>query len=133
MDYTTQTTAQLATLYRADWDRLDELDAQRKEISARMADVESVIHARMKAEGKTADGDGEKCGGLSITMKHKFRARYDPEKWNDIFASLAASGHSHLIKRQLVDSRVMDLVDSGVPLPDGLSVEPYTDLSIRRL
>lgn len=133
MDYATHTTTELAEAYRAAWDRLDELDAERKEIAGRMADIESAIRARMNADGKNNDGDGEKCGGLSITVRHKFRARYEPEKWNDIFAALAASGHSHLVKRQLVDSRVMDLVDSGVPLPDGLSVEPYTDLSIRRI
>jgi len=39
---------------------------------------------------------------------------------------------TYLIQRRLNDSKVLELVDNGVPLPDGLTIEGYDDLAFRR-
>ena len=128
------TIPELAAEYRSLWDELDIIEQQKKELASKMADIERRISEAMHLAGKVNDGDADTVAGvMRIAVRQKWRAQYDPEKWSDIVKWCADNGHDYLIQRRLTDSKVMDLVDNGVSLPDGLTVQPFTDLDFRRL
>jgi len=126
------TIPELAAAYRQLWDELDIIDQQKKELASKMSDIERRIGEAMRNAGKV-EGDAERCGGLMMTVQLKFRAAYSPEKWPDIMRWCVENGHNYLIQRRLSDGKILDLVDAGVALPDGLTLEPYTDLAMRRV
>jgi hypothetical protein len=72
-------------------------------------------------------------GGLSVSFDDSaMRAKYEPDKWPQLLAWAAQTGNEHIIQRRLTDSRVLDLVKSGVALPEGLGLESYVKISIRK-
>jgi uncharacterized protein YlxW (UPF0749 family) len=77
--------------------------------------------------------DSVKGGGLTVSFAPAFRATYTPELWPEIVKWAVASGNGHIVQRRLTDAKVIELVDNGVALPEGLSLESYTKMSIRRV
>lgn len=107
---------------------LEECEAQSKSARALLADMEMDIQSKMKDLGiESASEDG-----VSVTTKTKWRAKYEPELWGDIVKWAASSGLDYVVQRRLNDAKIMELVDNGVPLPQGLTVESYNDLAFRR-
>lgn len=128
------TIAELAAEYRRLWDESDALTAKQKDINARMGDIERDIREAMKNAGKVNDGDADTVAGvMRMTIRQKWRAGYEPDKWSDIVRWCVENGYDYLIQRRLSDAKVMDLVDNGISLPDGLQVSPYEDVDFRRL
>lgn len=119
----------LLATYRTHRDRLDEVLAEEKAIREQMEAVESDIRSAMSAAGL----ESAKGGGMSVTATTKWRARYDPEKWAQVVAWCVAQGRPDLVQRRLNDAKIMELVDSGVGLPEGLNVESFPDLLFRRV
>lgn len=114
----------------------DAIDAINRELSEAKRvndDLERQILDAMTAQGMTEDGAKLTAGGITVTRKTKWRAKYEPEKWEAVHKWLVDSGYGYCIHRRMTDSKIMELVDSGVALPDGLGVESYTDLDFRRV
>lgn len=89
--------------------KLTELRSAMKEEFIRRADVEGV---------EKFSGDG-----LTVTVKNKTVVKYDPEKWDEILKGLVEKGYGFCVYRQLSAGKVQELMDSGVRLPDGLSLD----------
>ena len=124
--------AEICADYRAALDEIDEINLRLKRASARKEALQREALAYMTREGLTRDGDKISAGGITLTRADKWRPAYDPEKWTSIVKWAIESGNDHIVQRRLSASPIMELVDAGVPLPDGLSVESYTELSHRR-
>lgn len=99
--------------------KLNELRGMMKEEFIRRASVEGVE----KFSGE----------GISVTVKDKQVVKYDPEKWDEILKGLVESGHGFCLHRRLSEGKVQELMDNGVRLPDGLSLEPIKEVSHRRV
>lgn len=110
-------------------DQLEQLSAAERTLKNSEAEVDEMIRNTMKDHGlEKAAGNG-----LSVTLGDKWRARYEPDKWDSIVAWCVENGRTDLVQRRFADARVMELVDNGTTLPVGLSVESFPSLSFRRV
>jgi hypothetical protein len=126
-----QTKPQIGDLLKS----LDQLRSEKDEISyklrgvqAQLDDVEADILSNLRDSGLARVSSDR----LTVSITDKFRATYDPAKWPNIIRELVESGNEHLVQRRLTDAKVVELIESGGPIPDGLSVESYQQLSIRQ-
>ncbi len=122
----------LLTQYRAEKDRQDELNAQLADSRAKADGIERRIMDAMKNAGLDSDGSKVSHDGLTVTLRHKFRASYDPAKWSAIVRWAIDTNNEHIIQRRLSDRPVLELLDNGEQFPDGLTVSTYEDLDFRR-
>ena len=122
----------LLTAYRACLDAEESIASRLKEAKGRTADAEAAIIARLEAEGQWKPGVKIGNAEITISVSEKWRATYEPEQWAAIASWAATTGRAHLIQRRLNDRAVMELVDNGTPLPDGLTVKSFPELSYRR-
>lgn len=112
--------------------RKERLRAEEKELSGQQRALEYdllEIH-------ETTDQTKFEVDGVPLAASvnpNAMRARYDPEAWPETQKWLIEHDYGHVIQRRLNDRAVVELLDQGVELPDGLSVEAYPKLSIRRL
>lgn len=113
-----------------DWQ--DELNGNLAKSKAKADMIEAEIVAKMKEAGLDNDGAKVSANGMTVTLRHKFRAAYDPAKWSQVVKWAVDTGHEYIIQRRLSDKPVLELMDNGTPLPDGLSVTSYEDLDFRR-
>lgn len=128
MNTTTTTLGELIAEFRTAIDAHEEADRAAKDLRAKRDDCERRVMTAMENAGL----EKTNAAGLSLSVVQKFRARYEPEKWQSLMRWAVDTGHEYLIQRRLTDTKVMELVDAGEPLPEGLSVEPYKDLNFRR-
>jgi hypothetical protein len=127
----TQTTPSLGELVaelRSIKDRKDGLNAELSGLNKREDEIEYAIMDTLTAAGlaKATTDAG------TVSKSTKWRAKYDPEKWADIFKWAAARDRTDLIQRRTSDAKIMELVDAGEALPDGLTVESFEQISFRR-
>jgi hypothetical protein len=111
-------------------DAREELARQDKELSARKQALEKQLMAFHDATGL------ETCAGAGLTCRFDpsaMRCRYEPERWESIVKWAVETGNVHVIQRRTSDAKVIELVENGTPLPEGLTLESYTNLSVRRL
>jgi len=109
-------------------DMREQLSQTDKELSAEKSQIERELEDYSRESGL----DTFKGGGMSISFNDALRAKYEPEKWPQIVRQLVADGNEHLIQRRLTDAKVEELaLTSG--LPEGLSLEPYRKISVRRI
>lgn len=116
-------------------DRLDALDAANEAVkNARAAvdEVECEIRNELESSGEWQDGCGIKAPGITVNVVQKWRAKYDPALWPKLVAWAGAHDMAHCVQRRLNDKAIMELVDSGTPLPEGLTVEAFLDMTFRR-
>ncbi|MCC6661728.1 MAG: hypothetical protein IT437_12680 [Phycisphaerales bacterium] len=128
----TETVAELLRDMRGVRDQKDDLNSQLAVLADREAELQAKLRGAMCAAGLDKDGGKVAGDGLSVTWREKWKANYEPQKWAAIVKWAVESGNDHIIQRRLTDAKVMSIVDSGGTLPDGLSVEAYTALDIRR-
>jgi len=109
-------------------DAKDELNAKLKAINEQIDASESEAREYLTAQGL------DKVSGAGITLytREKWRAKYDPELWGQLVKWAASSGRTDLIQRRLSDAKVMEYIDSGATVPEGLSVESFIALEFRR-
>ena len=113
-------------------DEKEELDALVNGIKSSLADIEGAIQNKLEAEDQMKAGTKVGIEGLTVRVREKRKARYDPDRWMEIVKWATDNGKEFLVQRRLNDNVVMELVDQGVPLPTGLSVRCDTGLSFRR-
>lgn len=126
------TSADLLRELRAVRDQRDELNSQLSALSGREIDLTNRLRDRMKSDGLGKDGAKLSGEGITVTWREKWRASCAPDKWEEVMRWALATGHGYIFQRRLTDANVMSIVDSGVSLPDGLSVEAYATLDTRR-
>lgn len=109
-------------------DRKDGINAELSGLNKREDEIEYAIMDTLTAAGlaKATTDDG------TVSKQTKWRAKYAPEKWADIFKWAAAKDRTDLIQRRTSDAKIMELVDAGEALPDGLTVESYEQIAFRR-
>lgn len=129
---TTPSLSDLLARFRDIKDAKDEVNARLKDLNKREGEMESAILAAMESAGFVKSGDKVSSAAGTATRQTKWRAKYDPEKWPDIVKWCAENNRTDLVQRRLSDTRIMEIVDLGQPLPDGIEPESYTDLSFRR-
>lgn len=110
-------------------DRKDELNA---ELTAVNKDLDSVDHRIIDAL-KASEQSKATANGITVSLGTTWRASYAPEMWEGIVKWAVQNDMTYLVQRRLSDSKVMELVDRGIQLPDGLKVEGYANLSHRRV
>jgi hypothetical protein len=125
----TKTIGGLLAKLRKAQDSKDELNAALNLINKEIGDVERDLLDVMKESGQVKAADNF----ISVSLGQKWRATYDPAKWPGIVKWAVETGNDHIIQRRMTDTKVMELVDTGVELPDGLGVESFPDLSFRRI
>lgn len=113
-------------------DQIDEHNAAISKLNADKANLQREALAYMEAQGLTSDGDKINANGVTLTRADKWRVEYDPEKWPDTMKWAIDSGYGHIVQRRLSVAPILELADRNVPLPDGIKLVPYTDLSHRR-
>jgi hypothetical protein len=119
----------LATL-RKYIDQKDELEAQVKTLNEAVERIEAEVKARMM-ESKTEKVSG---AGLTVTLSEKQGVRYDPHHWDMIVKTFVDAGKIYLIQRRLSDAKIREEFAAGsLQLPKGLTIEPFRDLSVRRV
>lgn len=118
----------MAARFKELQDRKDELQAQLKEVNKDIEEAEHQIGEYMAAESL----DKLSANGITLYYKDKARARYEPEKWGELVAWAVRVGRTDLVQRRLSDAKVLELMDSGQEMPDGLTVEFYKSLEFRR-
>ncbi len=107
-------------------EKVAELDTA---LSKRKTELEGKLLDIQKSSGLSSFADF----GVSVTFDTgAFRAKYDPEKFNDVMKWAVETGNEFIIQRRLTDAKILGLIDEGVSLPEGLSVESYTKISVRR-
>jgi hypothetical protein len=114
---------------RALRDRKDTLNAELKAIGEQ---EDACEHALLDWH-KATNLQSVKGGGLTVSFKADFHAKYSPELWPEIVKWAVETGNDHIIQRRLGDAKVIELVDNGIALPDGLTLEQYVKLNIRRV
>jgi len=119
---------ELLAAFRTAQDHKDDCDAALKRARETCDVLELKIRLAMESQGT----EKTSAHGVTASIVTKWRAKYTPEKWGDLVKWAAANGYDYLIQRRLTDTKVMELVDKGVALPEGLSVESYKDINFRR-
>lgn len=127
-----QSEAELLAEYRLLLDLKDEQNAAVKATNDRLNELESKLRAGMESRGQFIEGAKTGIAGLTLTVNRKWFAKYDPALWPKIVEWAGTQGMAHLVQRRLNDKAVMELVDSGKGLPEGLGVESVLDLQFRR-
>lgn len=126
------TEAELLTKYRALLDLKDEANSVLSGINKDLDNCEAAIRAAFEASGKWEDGCAAKAGGITVTVRDKPRACYAPESWEGIVKWAGETGNAAVVQRRLTDKAVLELLDSGVDLPEGLTVQWSKELSFLR-
>jgi hypothetical protein len=124
----TQTLGEMITWWKSQKSIVEAHEAEAKAARSLLNDIEAGILIKMRDAGLESIAQD----GVSLTIRKKFRAKYDPEMWESLINWASQNGMTYLIQRRLNDSKVLELVDNGVPLPEGLSIEGYDDLAFRR-
>jgi len=109
-------------------DQSDALNEQLADLSKRKREIENGLIAFSDDSGLTSFA----TEGLAIAVRAKERAKYDPEKWDDLMKWAAENDKTYVVQRRLSDAKILEMVANGEPLPDGLSIEPYSQVSYRR-
>jgi len=112
-------------------EKRDALDVAEQAAKAARAEVHA-LETQILDTLEALDIESVAAEGLNVKRVEKWRAKYDPARWSEIVSWAVANGFDYLVQRRLNDAKIMELIDQGIRLPDGLSVECYSDLSFRR-
>lgn len=126
--YATASIGELLEAFAKASDEAAQLSALLASVNSRMAAIKGSIKHKLIETGI----DKASGSGLTASLRDRMKAKYDPEKWEQIVAWAVSSGHDHIVQRRLTDAAVVELVTNGIVLPDGLSVESFTDIDVRR-
>jgi hypothetical protein len=123
------TVNELLTELRDVIDQRERLSTQDSALSKRKSYLEHELLAVHESEGV----DSVSGAGMTVSFDDAaMRVKYDPEKWAGICRWAIETGNDHIIQRRLTDAKVMDLIENGTALPEGLTVENYVKISTRR-
>jgi hypothetical protein len=125
---TTATIGELVADYAALTAEIDEAELAIAVLVRKKNDLKSAIRHMMTEQGL----DRTSSSGLTLSVVTKLKARCEPDKWPSVVRWAVENGYDHIVQRRLTDAKVLELVDNGIALPDGLGVETYPDLSIKK-
>lgn len=123
---------ELLSSYRSIKDQSDELAAQKTGLEKQMDGLERRILAAMTDAGLTAEGSLVRGGGCTAARRIKWRAKIGEGQWDAFLQWATENERGYLVQKRVTDTKVMELVDAGIELPDFLSVESFEMLDIRR-
>lgn len=126
------TEPELLAAWRKARDAVDDANATLKARTEELGAIEWSLRQLLENSGRWEVGVSTKCGGVSAAVRDKWRARYEPDRWGDIVKWAADTGNYSVVQRRLGDKAVMELVDAGTPLPDGLWAEADRVIEFRR-
>lgn len=129
---TTPSLSDLIGLYRKGLDEMDRINAERSAQQKRNDELEWQVRQAMTAAGLVNKGDKMTACGLTVFIQEKIRDKYDPARWPSIVEWAVRTGNIHIIQRRLTATKISELIDAGVEMPEGLGVEFYHDLGTRR-
>ena len=129
MTTTTATPVELLTELRSIIDQREALADQDRQLGARKREIELTLMGVANSTGL----ESFTGGGIRVGFSDKFRAVYNPEKWSDVVRWAVETNNTQIIQRRTSDAKIIDLHDSGVALPEGLTLESYRDISVRRM
>lgn len=109
-------------------DEREVLRARDRELSDEIGQIERQLDDYSKAHGL----DNFKGGGMSVSFKEAFRAKYEPEKWDGVLKWAVETGNTFIVQRRLTDAKVEELAMT-CGLPDGLGIESYRKIYTRRI
>ena len=113
---------------RAIIDKLEALGEQEQPLRQRKSEIELELLRFSESSGLQSFSSS----GLSCNIQEKTRATYAPDKWNEILAWAVQHGAETAIQRRLSDARIVEIATSGTPLPEGIKLEPYSYVALRR-
>ncbi len=131
MTTTTEETAGLGALLdelRALLDQNDELNAEQARLRKRRTQIEDAIRRHSEDTGVNRFGNDH----LNVTVSEDMVASYDPDHWNELVKWAVETGNLQVIQRRVSTRPVLDLIDSGSELPEGLKLEPQIKVNVRR-
>lgn len=102
-------------------DAIEDYNEKIKVLRKAKDECETEIKRRALDEGVTKFASDD----LSVTIYDKWVSKYDPEKWSDLIAWASKTGNTHLVQRKLSDKKVRELADSGVELPEFLTLQAF--------
>lgn len=108
-----------------------ELDHHSHCVAEIKADIEIIKTACLEH----AEVNGlEKFGanGVSVTIKEKLRPTYEPDRWPDIMLWCVENDMQGVIQRRLSADPLVECIENGVAFPEGLTMTPVTEVSLRR-
>ena len=114
--------------YRKVIDEKEILAQQEKILNQRKHDLEFHLMAFAKSQGLESFEDDS----IRVHISEALRIRYEPELWSEIVKWAVDSGNDYIIQRRLNDTKILELIENGTPIPEGLAVDPYTKISHRR-
>jgi hypothetical protein len=110
------------------WDEEDGLNDRLNALGKRKAAIKALLLDYHTSSG-LASFANELIGA---SFKADLRARVDPEKWADLHKWAVDTGNTHIFHRRLTDTKVKELLNEGVALPEGLTLESYTAINLWR-
>ena len=124
---TTTSPDALLSRYREIIEAKDRINAQLQTLGKELDDICRGLISFSESSGLTSFANGD----MSISVQEKLRAKYDPEAWADIVRWDLETG-TGAVQRRLTDAKIISLIEDGVSLPPGLTVEGFKRVSHRR-
>lgn len=109
----------------------DEKDRLNEQLSA-LNKQEDALKAKLLSYHEASGLDRVANDQLTVSFKESIRGKVDPERWKEFFAWAVATGNTHVCYRQISSTKLAELAQNGEALPEGVTLETYTDVNIRR-
>lgn len=128
----TQTAAFHISTLRSISDEIDAHNDALKDLGKRWDETERLLMASMDAQGLTESGAKVSTDQGTATRGVKWFVQYEPEKWPTIVAWAVENGRTDFIQRRTSDAKILEAIDSGASLPEGITVGSKEVLNFRR-
>lgn len=109
-------------------DQKDKLNEALGALAKQELAIKAKAMAYHEATGLSQIGDER----LTVSFAAKMRPRVDPEKWEAVMRWAVDTGNWHILYKQLCQDKVVELATSGTALPDGMTIEGFTDWRVTR-
>ena len=118
----------LLTELRQLLDKRDEVNLTVAAINERRNQVEYELQKLAERTGL----DSFSNDVLTVSVKTETVVGYDPEYWGSLMEWAVRTNNTHIIQRRVSTRPVMELVDNGIEMPEGIKFETITKVNTRR-
>jgi hypothetical protein len=109
-------------------DEKDDLNNTLSKVNKRREEVEYLIQQLAERTGL----DSFSNDVLTVSVKKDTVVSYEPERWNDMVAWAVATNNLHIIQRRVSTKPVLELIDNGIEMPEGIKFTEMTRVNTRR-